>query len=214
MESIIGGQAHAGSNHLHDDELVIVSTTETPIVGRARSKRMATTTKSSTSAEVISILIEEFDRDKLFFRQLDIFLPLKQTTRECYEPDGSLISSETERQEKSGILTRIILRGNGKSSTVRIISGDSEARATERTVMIETPKASYSFLPYEGKWSSFYKDINMKLELKANFLKNPDATLQGPDGIQLVFRKARLVDVRFTSQAPPIGMKALPGIVE
>lgn len=214
MESIIGGQAHAGSKQLHDDELVVVSITETPIVGRARSKRMVTTTKSSTSAELISILIEEFDRDRLFFRQLDIFLPLKQTTRECYESDGSLISSETERLDKNGVLTKIILRGSGKSSTVRIISGDSEARATERTVMIETPKASYSFLPYEGKWSSYYKEINMKLELKANFLKNPDATLQGPDGIQLVFRKSRLVDLRFTSEAPAPGMKTLPGIVE
>ena len=178
----------------------VVSTSETPIVGKPRANRLVTNVKSAETGELISVLIEERFDEKILSRQLDVYLPRRQTTRECFEPDGTLINSETERREDNGVISRIVIRGIGKSATARIVCGESEARATERSVIIETPRASYSFQPFEGKWSSYYKDVGMKLDLKANFLKNPDQTILGPDGIKLIFKKSRLVDVHFTEE--------------
>lgn len=170
------------------------TTQETPILGRSNAKRVTTTTKDSSGAVTV-ILVEEFHGERLMSRMLEQNIPNRTVTRELYESDGSLISSETERRDPNGRNTKIVVRGSGKSSTTRILSGDVEARATERSVLIETPKASYSFYPFDGKWSSFYKEINMKLELKANFLKSPDSVLNGPDGLKIVFKGGRMVDL-------------------
>lgn len=196
MESITSG-VNSGLA-IHDDGAETVSSVETPALGKARAKRLVTTRKKGE--QVVSVLIEEYEGDILVYRQIDQYLPVKQISRESFERDGSLISSETERSEKNQMLTRIVIRGNGKSATARIICGESEARATERLVMIETPKASYTFQPFDGRWTSYYKELNMRLELKANFLKNPDSTILGPDGIKLEFRKGRLVDVLFSEE--------------
>lgn len=176
----------------------IVSIVETPIVGKPKKKRVVTTTKSSDGTQVMTVMVDEFDNEILLDRHLEVYSPLRQTTREHYENDGSLICSDSERIEKNGSITKIMIKGSGKSSTARITNGESEARATERLIMIETPKASYSFHPFEGKWTSFYKEIDMRLDLKASFLKGPDSVLSGPDGIKLIFQKGRLVDVLFT----------------
>ena len=180
----------------------IATVQETPIIGRNNAKRVTTTTRDE-SGVVTTILVEEFHGERLMSRQLEQNSPMRSVTRELYEADGSLISSETERRELNGRSTKIVVRGSGKSSTTRILCGDVEARATERSVLIETPKASYSFYPFDGKWSSFYKEINMKLELKANFLKSPDSVLNGPDGIKIVFRGGRMVDLLVATEFEP-----------
>ncbi len=180
----------------------IATVQETPIVGRHNAKRVTTTTRDGSGA-VSTILVEEFHGERLMSRQLEQNIPTRSVTRELYEADGALISSETERRDLNGRNTKIVVRGSGKSSTTRILCGDVEARATERSVLIETPKASYSFYPFDGKWSSFYKEINMKLELKANFLKSPDSILNGPDGIKIVFKGGRMVDLLVASEFEP-----------
>lgn len=195
MESLTGGPTNGLAVHLQASNNV--SCIETPVVGKPRHKRVATTTKSADGTQVISIVIEEYDREKLIERHIELYAPTRQTTREKFDSDSNLIVSDTERYESNGLTTKILIKGSGKSSTTRITYGECEARATERLIMIETPKASYSFQPFEGKWSSFYKDIDMRLDLKANFLKGPDSILAGPDGISLIFQKARLVDVLF-----------------
>jgi hypothetical protein len=141
------------------------------------------------------VLIEELDNGKLMSRHFDQYAPIRSTTKEIYAIDGTLISSETERRDGEGRLTKIVVRGSGKSSTTRIICGEVEARATERSIIIESPRASYSFQPFDGIWNAYYKDMNMKLDLKANFLKSPDSYLDGPDGLKLVFKNGRLVDL-------------------
>ena len=193
----------------------LVSVVETPIIGRAKARRVTTTCKT-VEGQIISILIEEYFDTTLLSRQLEQHKPMRSTTKESFESDGSLISSETERKEETGLTTKIVVRGTGKSSTTRILSGEVELRATERSILIETPKASYNFQPFEGKWSSFYKELNMKLELKANFLKSPNSTLNGPDGIKLVFRNGRLVDMQLSKNFVPSTdtNRNVPGILD
>ena len=196
MESLSSGSTPSGLA-IQLDGSNLVSCIETPVIGKPRFKRLSTTVKSADGKRIVSIVIEEFDKEKLVERHLELYEPKRQTTRECFEPDGTLIISDTVRVEENGLITKIVIKGSGKSATARVTYAECEARATERMVMIETPRASYSFQPFEGKWSSFYKDIDMRLDLKANFLKGPDSVLLGPDGIRLVFQKGRLVDVVF-----------------
>lgn len=192
----------------------LVSVVETPILGKPKARRITTSCKSA-EGKIVSILVEEYNDNTLLCRQFDQHMPVRSTTREVFELDGTLISSETERREQSGQLTKIVVRGSGKSSTTRIMVGEVEARATERSVLIETPKASYTFQPFEGKWTSFYKEVNMKMELKANFLKSPNSTLNGPDGIQLVFRNGRLADMIVThEQGNNSNQNSVPSIID
>lgn len=204
----------ASTNEVSTD---IVSVVETPILGRQNGKRMTTTCKSVNDGQVVSVLVEEYHGERLMFRNFEQHKPIRSITRETYEPDGTLISSETERQDLNGVKTKVVIRGTGKSSTTRIMAGEVEARATERSILIETPKASYSYQPFDGKWSSFYKEINMKLELKANFLKSPNATLNGPDGIKLIFRNGRLADMTVMHEfceSPNLDGGKIPSIIE
>ncbi len=164
-------------------------------MGKARARRVTTTARSADKSRVVSVLIEEFSDGKLMERAFEQFYPLHSINREIFEKDGTPVSSETERTDANGAVTRVICRGAGKSSTVRILFGEIEARATERIVLIETPRASYAYQPFDGKWTAFYKDMQLKLELKSNYLKNPNSSLLGPDGITLVFRNSRLIDM-------------------
>jgi hypothetical protein len=119
---------------------------------------------------------------------------------ETFDEDGCLIVFERELIDEQGQITRIIIRGSGKSSTTRIMCGEIEARATERLVLVETPQASYSYQPFEGRWCSYYKDSRGKQESRSRHLKNSDALLDGPDGIRLVFSSGHLVDLIFTDE--------------
>lgn len=193
----------------------LVTVVESPVIGKQKAQRITTTCKSEETGQIISVLVEEFHNGKIYCRQFDEFEPLRKTIKECFDPDESLISSETERHETSGKLTKIIVRGSGKSSTTRIICAEVEARATERSIIIETPRASYSFQPFDGKWSSFYKDMNLQLELKSNYLKNPDSFLDGPDGIKLIFQAGRLVDLILGGDySAPSSTNSAQGLVE
>ena len=198
FESLTSGPLNTASHNLGST----VSRIETPVLGRPRSKRVSTTHKTADGAQVICIIIEEFDRDQLTERIVETFLPSRVTTRERDGHEGALISADTERTEKNGLTNKIVKRGCGKSATVRITYGECEARGSERLILIETAKASYTFQPFEGRWTSFYKDIDMSLELKANFLKGPDARIAGPDGLTLVFQKGRLADLLFFTDEP------------
>jgi hypothetical protein len=202
----IAGAASAGQQ---------VTVVETPVIGKHKTSRVTTTSKSIQDGQTVSVLIEEFHDGKLLSKHFEQFRPNKICTREIFEADGSLISSETERSDDSGRMTRVVVRGSGKSSTTRIMCGEIEARATERSILIETPRASYSYHPFEGKWSSYYKDIGLKLELKSNYLKNPNATLDGPDGIKLVFRSGRLIDMHLSKDLSADSSKnTIPSIIE
>lgn len=190
MESLSSGFAHSQITPKQTQ----VSTVETPILGKPKCKRLTSTEKDEDGC-TISVLIEEYDNGKLTGRHYDQYSPFRSVCTEQYDRDGTLISSETERKDAEGRVTKIVVRGSGKSSTTRIICGEVEARATERSVIIESPRVSYSFLPFEGKWRAFYKDMSLKLELKASFLKSPDSHLDGPDGLKLIFKNSRLVDL-------------------
>ena len=189
MESVSGGFFHA-----YIGTKQTVSIVEAPLLGKPKCKRVTTTGKADDGSS-ISVLIEELENGKLLSRHYEQYVPVRSTTKELFASDGTLISSETERRDGEGRLTKIVLRGSGKSSTTRIICGEVEARATERSIIIESPRASYSFQPFDGRWHAYYKDMNMKLDLKANFLKSPDSYLDGPDGLKLVFKNGRLVDL-------------------
>jgi len=189
---ILSGTNTVGAFLLADPEVTIV---EAPVVGKPRARRVTTTARRMDNRQVLSVLIEEFNDGTLRERVFEQFSPLHSVCREVFEKDGTLISSETERKDASGLLTKVVSRGAGKSSTTRILCGEFEARATERIVLVETPRASYSYHPFDGRWTAFYKDMGLKFELKSNFLKNPNSSLLGPDGITLVFRNSRLVDM-------------------
>lgn len=190
MESVSSGFV----NSLAQVEQSSISTIEAPVLGKPKSRRITTTCKAEDGS-VISVFVEELNNGKVESRHHDQYLPTRISTNELYDSDGALISSETERKDADGRLTKIVIRGSGKSSTTRITCGEIELRATERSIIIESPRASYNLQPFEGKWSAYYKDMNMKLELKANFLKSPDSVLHGPDGLHLVFKNGRLVDL-------------------
>lgn len=200
VESLTSGPLNSAPQNLESTNTV--SRTETPVLGKPRVKRVSTTYKSADGTHITCLVIEEFDKDLLTDRLVEIFSPVRETTRQRYDHEGMLISADTERVEKSGQSTRILTRGCGKSATVRITYGECEARATDRLILIETPRASYTYQPFEGKWTSFYKDIDMLLELTASFLKGPDATIAGPDGLSLVFQKGRLADLVFVADEP------------
>lgn len=179
-----------------DGNLDIVTTkVETPVSGQAGRRIVSTLCRSARDGQTRSTLVEEYKSDKLLSRTFNQFEPYRSSCRELFDLDGSLISSETERDEQDGRVTKITVRGSGKSSTTRITSGEIEVRATERSVIVETPLAGHSYYPFDGTWISFYKDIDLKLELKSNFLKGPDSVLRGPDGINLVFCGGKLVDL-------------------
>lgn len=192
----------------------LFSVVETPVIGKQGRQRVTTTCKSETDGQIISVLVEEFQNNKLITRQIQQFSSPVFCTKESFQTDGSLISSDTERTETDGRITKIFIRGSGKSSTTRIMSGEVEVRASERLVLIETTSASYSYFPFDGKWSSYYKDFSMKLELKSNFLKHPDSVLEGPDGLRLIFKSGRLVDLVLTRSIIPSTINSVPGIIE
>ncbi len=209
-------QIHSSSSSRSSSlEASQTTTVETPVLGKSKAKRLTTTCKSS-DGRTISTLVEEFHDNMLMSRQFEQVVGERLSRKEIFEKDGSLIVSETERINSEGQRTKITVRGCGKSASTRIVCGEVEARASERQVMIETPKASYSYFPFEGKWTSYYKEINMKLELTANFLKGLEETLQGPDGLRLVFRNGRLADL-YVSAEPGENSNtstSIPGIVE
>jgi hypothetical protein len=212
VESLTSGPLNQAPPNLENSNTV--SRIETPVIGKPRSKRVSTTYKSADGTQIICIIIEEFERDLLTECIVESFCPQRKTTRERYDNDGDLIIADTERIEKNGLTTRILTRGCGKSATVRITYGECEARASERLILIETPRASYSFQPFEGKWTSYYKDIDMLLELKASFLKGPDATIAGPDGLTLVFQSGRLADlVFFQDESQAAKNDNCPGVI-
>lgn len=184
------------------------------VPGKTARRRVSTVCKSTKDGQLVSLLVEEYEADRLLSRKYEQHQPYKNSCLELFEPDGSLISSTTERVESDGRITQIHVRGTGKSSTTRIISGEIEARATERSLIIETPEASHSYQLYDGKWTSFYKSFDLKLELKADFLKGPDSVLRGPDGINLVFRDGRLIDLIITRDIVSGRSEPGSGIIE
>lgn len=221
MDAVSGLGFVFGQEGSFDAAEMDFSVLEAPVIGNSKLKRITSTCKMKSDGSLVSVLVEEYHGSMLQTRYFQQYKPVALVCKELYERDGSLLSSETERQEDDSSLTRIILRGSGKSSTTRIIRSEIEVRANERLVMIETPLANYNFHIYEGKWSSYYKAIDLRLELKANFLRSPDDVLKGPDGIDLVFRKGRLVDLRVKGQlhGPAISseqstMPQIPGIID
>lgn len=196
METLSSFNLYSGSALSFSGPDLELSVVESPVIGKSNLKRVTSTCKSKMTGKTLSVLVEDYQDQKLSSRFYEQYLPLKITVNELYEKNGDLISSETQRVNADSSLTKIIVRGSGKSSTTRIVCGEVEIRANERLVMIETSIANYNFHIFEGKWSSYYKELDLRLELKANFLKSPDETLKGPDGINLIFRKGRLVDLK------------------
>ncbi|MBX9689645.1 MAG: hypothetical protein K2X27_23240 [Candidatus Obscuribacterales bacterium] len=190
---------NAGFSKQAESEDKIVSVVQSMVPGKEKLQRVTSTCQSGRDMKVLSILVEEFQSDRLLSRRLEVYSPQKLSSMEIYDKDGLLISSETERHEKDGKISKIVLRGTGKSQSTRISIADLEARASERAVLIETARASYSYYPYEGKWTSFYKHFSLKLELKSNYLKNPDSVIDGPDGIRLIFKSGKLIDLQLTT---------------
>jgi hypothetical protein len=214
MESLTGSnlsQSLSG-NSIQGD---LISVTQSPVIGKNKTQRVTTTSKSSATGQTVSVLVEELKDGVLLCRQFNQYAPTRISVREIYENDGSFVCSETEKHDADNRITKIVIRGSGKSSTARIMCGDVELRATERSILIESPRASYSYLPFEGKWSSFYKEIGMKLEMKASYLKNPDAIVEGPDGIKLVFRNGRIADMLLANefQIHECSGNSVPGIL-
>lgn len=212
MDIVSGAFVHESAALSSADDLVTV--VESPVVGSRKAQRITTTCKSRADGRIVSILVEEFQNDRLMMRQIDQYHPLRSSTREVFETDGSLITAETERTGADGMLTKVVVRGSGKSSTTRIVCGEVEARATERSILIETPQASYTYLVFEGKWSAFYKDMSMKTEVKSNFLRSPDAQLLGPDGITLIFKNGRLADMYLAQKPTSTAASEVSGIIE
>ena len=70
----------------------IVSTIETPVVGKPKCRRVNTTSKTEDGT-TISVLIEELENGRLLSRHYDQYLPVRLTCKELFESDGTVISS-------------------------------------------------------------------------------------------------------------------------